>query len=165
VITLDEARDMGACAEALVWGKKHRDLSWEEAWARLKRDHLDWACWVMMRVPECPADMEGLDSEHRAWVMTNRKECPVDLTGLDSVGRARVMMVRKDCPIDLEGMSSWNRMSVMIARQDCPVDLEGLTIPERERVIAHRGGGKVYDGKGNIGGDSPEGRVEYDRSV
>ena len=53
---------------------------------------------VMVKRPDCPIDLEGLNSSKRALVMVNRPDCPIDLEGLNYFDRGAVIVHRLSKP-------------------------------------------------------------------
>lgn len=111
-------------------------------WGQLKEHNPKWWVWMMVHIPDCPVDLNGLGRNDRAWVMAHRPDCPIILTGLGSFGRSLVMARRSDCPIDLAGLSGHDRARVMAHRPDCPVDLARLSCRARRWVMKNRPGYK-----------------------
>ena len=86
---IQKAIDHGACDIAINW-LKVKPRTWKE----LVKHNSDWAVWVMAYIPDCPINLEGLDSYGRALVMINRQDCPVDLDSLEPHDRDWVIRGR-----------------------------------------------------------------------
>ena len=61
---ISSAAQARACPGALLWLRVQ-----PRTWAELVVAYPVWAVWAMIKIADCPIDLDGLDPYERAWVM------------------------------------------------------------------------------------------------